>query len=220
MQRHGAFVNAKAPGTFSKVFEEALATALVRETPRPGEGSRLSAGSFRESRAESTMRSHTKPGASEEHEEALRRLESKRSPDERGEEDGADAKKDAKLHERRPNDDDMLDPSARHVAQLAPPALLVVTPHEELRPTTVSPRSMEELVPALVKRIAWAGDKHRGSVRLELGAGAYDGTTLVVHADDGKVRIEVSGHGADLDRFRKRLGERLRDHGIEVESIA
>jgi len=81
-------------------------------------------------------------------------------------------------------------------------------------------RSLEELLPALVRRIAWAGDRHSGSVRLELGAGAYAGTTVVVHAEGGRVRVEISGHeGPDLDRLRSRLHSRLRGHGLDVESV-
>jgi hypothetical protein len=118
---------------------------------------------------------------------------------------------------------DWLDPSARHAAQLAPPALgpggieaaNAASANEPLRA-----RSLEELIPALVRRIAWAGDRHRGTVRLELGAGAYAGTTVTVHADGGRVRVEIGGReGPELDRLRTRLDARLRGHGLDVESV-
>lgn len=70
----------------------------------------------------------------------------------------------------------------------------------------------------LVRRIAWSGDRHRGTVRLEIGAGAYEGATLIVHADAGRVRVEVSGAG-DLDGLRRNLDARLRRHGLDVESV-
>lgn len=120
-------------------------------------------------------------------------------------------------------DVDWLDPSARHAAQLAPPALgpggiepaNAASANEPLRA-----RSLEELIPALVRRIAWAGDRHRGTVRLELGAGAYAGTTVTVHADGGRVRVEIGGsEGPELDRLRARLDARLRGHGLDVESV-
>lgn len=117
---------------------------------------------------------------------------------------------------------DWLDPSARHAALLAPPGLTpgsieAVNAHasEPLRA-----RSLEELLPALVKRIAWAGDRNKGTVRLELGAGAYAGTTVTVHAEGGRVRVELGGNeGPELDRLRARLDTRLRGHGLDVESV-
>jgi hypothetical protein len=81
-------------------------------------------------------------------------------------------------------------------------------------------RSLEELLPALVRKIAWAGDRNKGTVRLELGAGAYAGTTVTVHADGGRVRVELGGsEGPDLDRLRTRLDARLRGHGLDVDSV-
>jgi hypothetical protein len=117
--------------------------------------------------------------------------------------------------------EDLLDPSFRHAASLAPPqsvSLAQATSPPEVEAGTARARlSLEELLPALVRRVAWAGDRHRGSVRLELGAGAYAGATLLVHADDGRVRVEVSGAGAD--KLRRRIDERLRRHGLDVESV-
>jgi hypothetical protein len=77
---------------------------------------------------------------------------------------------------------------------------------------------MEELLPQLVRRIAWAGDRRKGSVQLELGAGSkYAGTTVTVHADDGRVRVEVQGSG--VEDLRARINARLKRHGLDVESI-
>ncbi|MDB5213346.1 MAG: hypothetical protein JWO86_1273 [Myxococcaceae bacterium] len=118
---------------------------------------------------------------------------------------------------------DWLDPSARRAAQLAPPGLATgavdaanaANANEPLRA-----RSLEELIPALVRRIAWAGDRNKGTVRLELGAGAYAGTTVTVHADGGRVRVEIGGsEGPELERLRTRLDARLRGHGLDVESV-
>jgi hypothetical protein len=118
---------------------------------------------------------------------------------------------------------DWLDPSARHAAQLAPPALGpggIEPPSAASANEPLRARSLEELIPALVRRIAWAGDRHRGTVRLELGAGAYAGTTVTVHADGGRVRVEIGGsEGPELDRLRTRLDARLRGHGLDVESV-
>lgn len=116
---------------------------------------------------------------------------------------------------------DWLDPAARHAASLAPPLTSAPAQVEPASAeTAMRARSLEELLPALVRRIAWAGDRHRGTVRLELGAGAFAGTTVVVHADAGRVRVEIGGReGPDLDRLRARLDARLRGQGLDVESV-
>ena len=90
--------------------------------------------------------------------------------------------------------DDPLDPAVRQLAQLGPPPP-PVAPTTSVD-TAIAPRarvSLEELLPQLVRRIAWAGDRRRGSVQLELGAGPHAGTVVTVHADDGRVRVEVRG---------------------------
>ncbi|MDB4942122.1 MAG: hypothetical protein JWP97_1656 [Labilithrix sp.] len=136
---------------------------------------------------------------------------------------GADGQEDASHDDRRQDarDLDLLDPAARHAALLAPP--VTVTPAAPPATSTEAaarPRTLEELLPALVKRIAWAGDKDRGTVSFELGAGAFAGTSVTVHADGGRVRVELSGvEGPDLDRLRARLGARLRQSGIDLESV-
>jgi hypothetical protein len=128
---------------------------------------------------------------------------------------------DERQRERAPLD--ALDPAARNPALIAPanvaPVGLPTGPEAVEAPR--AKMSMEELLPHLVRRIAWAGDRHKGTVRLEIGAGTWAGTTLVVHADAGRVRVEVSGaEGRDLDRLRERLDARLRRHGLDVESVA
>ena len=131
---------------------------------------------------------------------------------------------------RRAPDEDPLDPSARRAAQLAPPATslpcalrsesgaataLATKPAE-----TCAQASLEALLPALVRRIAWGGDGRRGSVRIELGAGALAGATVVVHADDGRVRVELSvPSGVDGEGWRQRIAQRLAARGIDLEAF-
>jgi hypothetical protein len=114
---------------------------------------------------------------------------------------------------------DVLDPAVRHAAAQQMGVAWRVEPatsHEAV----MRGRSMEELLPALVRRIAWAGDRHKATVRLELGAGTYAGTTLVVHAEGGRVRVEIGGpEGRDLERLRERVDARLRGHGLDVEAV-
>jgi hypothetical protein len=79
---------------------------------------------------------------------------------------------------------------------------------------------MEELLPQLVRRIAWAGERSRdrGTVQLELGAGPHAGTVVTVHSQGGRVRVELSGAGDTRD-LRDRIDARLVRQGIEVESV-
>jgi hypothetical protein len=84
----------------------------------------------------------------------------------------------------------------------------------------VAPASLEDLVPALVRRIAWAGDRHRGSVRLELGAGELAGATLLVHADGGRVRVQMNmPPGTDTVGWQRRISQRLVSRGIRTDSV-
>lgn len=104
---------------------------------------------------------------------------------------------------------DPLDPETRRSAQLAPPPAFASGPMPMNPPPSdeaVVPRarvSMEELLPQLVRRIAWAGDRRRGSVQMELGAGPHAGTVVTVHADEGRVRVELAGD--DQGALRRRL---------------
>ncbi|MBX3188679.1 MAG: hypothetical protein KF819_16800 [Labilithrix sp.] len=115
---------------------------------------------------------------------------------------------------------DVLDPAVRQAAQMgAPVAVARETMVESVGQGIVRGGSLEELLPALVRRIAWAGDRHRGSVRMELGAGAYAGTTIVVHAEGGRVRVEIGGSGREIEQLRERLDARLRRHGLDVDAV-
>jgi hypothetical protein len=116
---------------------------------------------------------------------------------------------------------DLLLPANRHLAQLAPPACAhAATTAGAEDPHARGARSLEELVPELVRRIAWSGDGKRGAVRLELGAGAYAGASVIVHADGPRVRVELGGlPEGDLARLRERLDARLRAQGLDLEGI-
>jgi hypothetical protein len=84
----------------------------------------------------------------------------------------------------------------------------------------VPPASLEELIPVLVRRIAWTGDRHRGSVRLELGAGELAGATLLVHADGGRVRVHIDAPpGADTLAWQHRISQRLASRGVLADSV-
>ncbi len=128
--------------------------------------------------------------------------------------------------------DDPLDPLERRRAALAPPdlpAASVPLPSPDPRSVTTDPRdaassaraaSLEELVPALVRRIAWSGDRHRGAMRLELGAGELAGGTLLVQAEGGRVRVRLDAPpGTDVARWRQRISDRLALRGVQADSV-
>ncbi len=125
---------------------------------------------------------------------------------------------------RRAHDAD-LEPAARHAAQLAPPVTTPVAPTAapalaEAAPVARARASLEDLLPALVRRVAWSGDGKRGTVRLELGAGALAGATLLVHTDEGRVRVHLSAPpGVDLEGWRTRIASRLAGRGLDVAEV-
>ncbi len=126
-------------------------------------------------------------------------------------------------HDRR---DDDLDPRARHAAQLAPPAYVTPLAQPAPPPPADAPAaaqahaSLEELLPALVRRVAWSGDGKRGTVRMELGAGELAGATLLVSSDAGRVRVELNAPpGTDVTAWKDRLRARLESRGLSIESL-
>jgi hypothetical protein len=119
-----------------------------------------------------------------------------------------------------PSPGDPLDPAARQSAQLGPP-LGASAPRAQEAPVEACARvSLEEVLPALVRRIAWSGDGRKGSLRLEFGAGALAGGTLVVHSDEGRVRVELNAPtGADAAAWRERIVSRLEARRLPVEDV-
>jgi hypothetical protein len=72
----------------------------------------------------------------------------------------------------------------------------------------------------LVRRVAWDGDACGGAMRLELGAGALSGATLLLRCDGGRVHVTLTDPaGADLDAWRARIGARLMSAGLDVEAV-
>jgi hypothetical protein len=80
--------------------------------------------------------------------------------------------------------------------------------------------SLEHLMTALVRRVAWSGDGRRGSARLEIGAGALAGATLVIHADDGRVRVHLDvPPGIDVSAWRERIARSLAARRIATDEL-
>lgn len=125
----------------------------------------------------------------------------------------------------REHREDPTDPRLRHTAQLGPPpglaqgeiVSLATIPSPAASPARAS---LEDLLPALVRRVAWSGDGRRGTVRLELGSGALAGAELVVHADEGRVRVQLRAPaGVDLRPLRERIAIRLAARGVALDEV-
>ena len=127
---------------------------------------------------------------------------------------------------RRRSDPDPLDAVARHAAQLGEPVCL--------QPMTPPPRpslpigaaeshartSVEDLLTGLVRRVAWSGNGRRGAIRLEFGAGALEGATLLIQTDDLCVSVELNApSGVDVHEWRARIGRRLAAKGLGVDLL-
>ena len=117
---------------------------------------------------------------------------------------------------------DPLDPVARQAAQLAPPLASMTTGATELGdvPAAMARTSLEQLLPALVRRVAWSGDGRKGTVRLELGAGGMAGAEVVVESDEGRVRVQLRAPvGVDAEAWRRRVEGRLMARGLQVDGV-
>jgi hypothetical protein len=80
--------------------------------------------------------------------------------------------------------------------------------------------SLEHVLTRLVRRIAWSGDAHTGSARLELGAGALEGATLTIHSDQGKVSVSLEvPPGVDREQWKERIARRLGARGLQVAAL-
>jgi hypothetical protein len=80
--------------------------------------------------------------------------------------------------------------------------------------------SLEHLLPALVRRVAWSGDGRRGTARLEIGAGDLAGAVLQIDADEGRVRVRLDvPAGVDARAWQERIERSLRDRNVPTDAL-
>jgi hypothetical protein len=80
--------------------------------------------------------------------------------------------------------------------------------------------SLEHVLSRLVRRIAWSGDGHAGSARIEFGAGALEGATLTLHAAGGELHVNLDlPPGVDSAAWKDRIARRLSARGLQVSSL-
>lgn len=83
-------------------------------------------------------------------------------------------------------------------------------------PPVSVPEDLQNLITTLARRVAWGGDRRRGSARIELSEGPLAGATLLVHAEEREVTVELElpgGVTAGGD-WRERIIERLEERGF------
>ena len=92
-----------------------------------------------------------------------------------------------------------------HATQLATPAALPLRD------------DLQNLLTGLARRVAWGGDRRKGSARIELSEGALAGATLVVHTEQRSVSVELElPAGARGTGLEERLRERLEARGFSA----
>ena len=74
---------------------------------------------------------------------------------------------------------------------------------------------LQNLLTGLARRAAWGGDRRKGSARIELSEGALAGATLVVHAEQRSVSVELElPSGVAAAGWQQRIAERLEARGF------
>lgn len=182
---------------------------MARFRGAPGKVSQVSAGAETETRQATKLRAEARQRASLE-----RSLE--------GEREDETKIREAKLEEEG---DEFLDPLCRALASglewKGQSASIAQAAELISEPTAAAARvSLEQVLDHLVRRIAWSGNARAGAMRIELGAGALAGATLLVQADgpDVRVRLELPP-GADAASWRERLDRRLAARGLKVTEL-
>jgi hypothetical protein len=91
-------------------------------------------------------------------------------------------------------------------SQLAPAALPV---REDL----------QMLINGLARRVAWGGDRRKGSARIELSEGPLAGATLIVHTEQRSVTVELQlpASGGVAGTWQQRILDRLEERGFSAQ---
>jgi hypothetical protein len=87
-------------------------------------------------------------------------------------------------------------------------------------PTPAAPPpsgDLQQLLSGLARRVAWGGDRRKGSARIELSEGALAGATLIVHTEQRSVSVELElPAGMGTQGWEARLTERLERRGFSA----
>ena len=75
---------------------------------------------------------------------------------------------------------------------------------------------LQNLLTGLARRVAWGGDRRKGTARIELSEGALAGATLVVHTEQRSVSVEIElpGGSSAGQGLQQRILDRLEGRGF------
>ena len=77
---------------------------------------------------------------------------------------------------------------------------------------------LQNMLVGLARRIAWGGDRRKGTARIELSGGALAGATLIVHTEQRSVEVELElPQGMAARGWQQRISERLEARGFSVD---
>lgn len=93
-----------------------------------------------------------------------------------------------------------------------------LNPASSLAPSALPLRGdLQHLLNGLARRTAWGGDRRKGSARIELSEGALAGATLVVHAEQRSVSVELElPQGLSAPGWQQRIADRLEARGFSA----
>jgi hypothetical protein len=120
---------------------------------------------------------------------------------------------------------DLLDPMTRQLG--APifvncPSLPEVAAVEPQRVLQARAASLEHLFGVLVRRACWSlgSDRRSATLRLEIGTGALEGSSIIISADPHQLQIVLdSPPGVDMEAWKNRLRRRLASQGLEATFV-
>jgi hypothetical protein len=112
----------------------------------------------------------------------------------------------------------LLDPLWCQMAAAHPgitPAVVLAQPSSSAAALPLR-EDLQNLLNGLARRVAWGGDRRKGSARIELSEGALAGATLVVHAEQRSVSVEIELPGGSNagQGLQQRILDRLEGRGF------
>jgi hypothetical protein len=121
--------------------------------------------------------------------------------------------------EQPAHDRPALDPLELALSRPTLPGLAVPAPFVESVPRATA--WVDPMVAEIVQSLAWGGDRRRGAARIELSGKKLGGASVVVHAEDGELTLELTApaHVNALE-LGERLKERLERRGFAIRSLS
>jgi hypothetical protein len=120
----------------------------------------------------------------------------------------------------RPAHGGQLDPLLCQMALHSGITLAVGAPLSAPPPPVALPlrEDLQNLLGGLARRVAWGGDRRKGSARIELSEGPLAGATLIVHTEERSVNVELElpTGGSLAGDWQQRILDRLEERGFSA----